>query len=279
VHSDTKAAGLSYITVSRALRQPETVRADTREKIQKTSRSSQVLFSRISLRALQKLSISKGFECCLPSATGPRKPRSKRFGHSSPSKRYLIEQGYNDIVLVSGASENIDQFADRRRGFVDTMRDAGREVTPETIVQFENPATIESGGPLISTVLSRKSPPDAVMFLAELPAQGAMLWCLSNAVRVPEDIAIAGFGDLSHSALLPVPMTTVQIRGRAIGERTAEIICKGKAHELIARRIRDQAESGDCWRGSLCLSHAYPRSGSAIRSGFGQRLPLGSRRA
>jgi len=151
--------------------------------------------------------------------------------------RYLIEQGYNDIVLVSGASENIDQFADRRRGFVDTMRDAGREVTPETIVQFENPATIESGGPLISTVLSRKSPPDAVMFLAELPAQGAMLWCLSNAVRVPEDIAIAGFGDLSHSALLPVPMTTVQIRGRAIGERTAEIICKRLQGEESGRLV------------------------------------------
>ena len=138
--------------------------------------------------------------------------------------RYLIGEGYRNIVMVGGASKNNDQASDRTRAFVDTMRAAGRTVGPETIVEFENPATIESGGPLISALLARKNPPDAVFFLAELPAQGAMLWCLSNGVRVPEDVAIAGFGDLSHSALLPTPMTTVQIRGRAIGERAAEIV-------------------------------------------------------
>jgi LacI family gluconate utilization system Gnt-I transcriptional repressor len=314
----SKAAGLSYITVSRALRQPETVRADTREKIQKTiselgyvpNLAARSLLSKRSgmigvvvpilasslfadfAQGVTKTLDKQGLRMLLAVSNWSPKAEEQAvrtfiaqqadaiiltgFSHTDRTRkmlaqygrpiveswnisdtvidsavgfdnyaaaaemtRYLIEQGYNDIVLVSGASENIDQFADRRRGFVDTMRDAGREVTPETIVQFENPATIESGGPLISTVLSRKSPPDAVMFLAELPAQGAMLWCLSNAVRVPEDIAIAGFGDLSHSALLPVPMTTVQIRGRAIGERTAEIICKRLQGEESGRLVDD----------------------------------------
>ena len=71
--------------------------------------------------------------------------------------------------------------------------------------------------------MQRATPPDAVFFLAELPAQGAMLWCMSHGVRVPEDVAIAGFGDLSISYLLPVPMTTVRIRGHAIGTHSAKL--------------------------------------------------------
>lgn len=298
----SKAAGLSLITVSRALRQPETVRADTREKIQKTivelgyvpnlaarsltSRKSDMigvvvpilassLFSDFAegvtseldkhgLRMLLAVSnwspeteeeavrtfiarqadaiILTGF--CHTEATrkmldrfpGPvieawnvsDKVIDSAVGFNNHKAtvemtRYLIEKGYDDIVMIGGSSTNNDQAADRARGFIDAMTEAGRHVGAETCVEFDNPATIESGGPLIQSLLNRPRKPDAVFFLAELPAQGAMLWCLSNGIDVPKDIAIAGFGDLSHSALLPVPLTTVRIKGRAIGERAGEI--------------------------------------------------------
>lgn len=306
----SKAAGLSLITVSRALRQPETVHADTRERIQKTivelgyvpnlaarslvSKRSDMIGVVVPILAsslfadfaqgVTKTLDSHGLRMLL--AVSNWSPEAEEeavrtfiarqadaiiltgFSHTEATRkmlerfdgpvveawnvsdsvidsavgfdnyaaaaeltRYLIEKGYGNIVMVGGASKNNDQAADRTRGFIDAMRAAGRSVGADTIVEFDNPATIESGGPLIKSLLERESPPDAVFFLAELPAQGAMLWCLSHGVRVPEDIAIAGFGDLSHSALLPVPMTTVQIRGRAIGERAAEIVferLKGK---------------------------------------------------
>ena len=299
----SKAAGLSLITVSRALRQPETVHADTRERINKTiaelgyvpnlaarsltSKRSDMIGVVVPILAsslfadfaqgVTKTLDAHGIRMLL--AVSNWSPEAEEdavrtfiarqadaiiltgFSHTDATRkmlerydgpiveswnmsdnvvdsavgfdnysaaadmtRYLIGEGYRNIVMVGGASKNNDQASDRTRAFVDTMRAAGRTVGPETIVEFENPATIESGGPLISALLARKNPPDAVFFLAELPAQGAMLWCLSNGVRVPEDVAIAGFGDLSHSALLPTPMTTVQIRGRAIGERAAEIV-------------------------------------------------------
>jgi LacI family gluconate utilization system Gnt-I transcriptional repressor len=298
----SKAAGLSLITVSRALRQPETVHADTRAKVQKTiselgyvpnlaarsltSKKSDMigvvvpilassLFSDFTegvtsaldkhdLRMLLAVSnwspeieedavrtfvarqadaiILTGF--CHTDATrkmldrfpGPvieawnvsDKVIDSAVGFNNyqatvEMTRYLIEKGYGDIVMVGGSSTNNDQAADRTRGFIDTMKAAGRPVGPETIIEFDNPATLETGGPIVQSLLNRAKTPDAVFFLAELPAQGAMLWCLSNNVDVPQDIAIAGFGDLSHSALLPVPLTTVQIRGRAIGERAGEI--------------------------------------------------------
>ncbi|EAR51854.1 probable DNA-binding, LacI family, regulator [Oceanicola granulosus HTCC2516] len=298
----SKAAGLSLITVSRALRQPETVRPDTREKIQRTidelgyipNLTARSLVSQRSdmIGVVVPILASSLFADFAQGITGALDPHGQRmllavsnwspekeeaavrtfiarqadaiiltgFSHTEATRkllerypgpvveawnlrdgaigsvvgfdnhaaaaeltRYLIDAGYREIVMVGGAARHNDQAADRTRGFCDAMRAAGRALRPDSVVEFDNPATIESGGPLIQSLLERPNPPDAVLFLAELPAQGAMLWCLSNGVDVPGQVAIAGFGDLSLSALLPVPMTTVRIHGREIGRRAAEV--------------------------------------------------------
>lgn len=307
----SRASGLSLITVSRALRQPDTVHADTRARIQRTieeigyipnltarslvsQRSGMIgivvpiiassLFADFAQGANQVLE-PKGHQMLL--AISDWSPRIEEeavrtfiarqadaiivtgFSHTEATRkmlgtfagpvveawnlrdnvmdsavgfdnyagavdmtRHLIERGYRNMVLAGGASSDNDQAQDRTRGFIDTMRAAGLGVDDNTLVACDNPATIKGGVTLIQTLMARKQKPDAVFFLAELPAHGAMMWCLSNGVSVPDDIAIAGFGDLSLSALLPVPMTTVQIKGRAIGEQSAQLVMdrlEGKA--------------------------------------------------
>lgn len=146
------------------------------------------------------------------------------FEASATMTRYLIDKGYRNIATVGGAFDNNDQATDRQAGFLHTMKEAGRAVPPENILALPNPTTIESGGALILSLLARPNPPDAVFFQAELPAQGAMMACLARGIRVPEDVAIAGFGDLSISRLLSVPMTTIKVRAEDIGRRAAELV-------------------------------------------------------
>lgn len=146
------------------------------------------------------------------------------FEASATMTRYLIDKGYRNIATVGGAFDNNDQATDRQAGFLHTMKKAGRAVPPENIRALPNPTTIESGGALILSLLARPNPPDAVFFQAELPAQGAMMACLARGIRVPEDVAIAGFGDLSISRLLSVPMTTIKVRAEDIGRRAAELV-------------------------------------------------------
>ncbi|UWQ19817.1 LacI family DNA-binding transcriptional regulator [Jannaschia sp. M317] len=314
----SRAAGLSLITVSRALRQPETVRADTRERIQQTiaelgyvpNLTARSLVSKRSdmIGVVVPILASSLFSDFTQGVTGQLDAHGLRmllavsnwspaaeeaavrtfiarqadaiiltgFSHTDATRamlarydgpvveawnmsdtvidsavgfdnyraagdmtRYLIDRGYREIVIVGGAAQNNDQAADRLRGFEDAMRDAGRTLAPEAIIEFEHPATIEAGGPAIKALLARETPPDAVFFLAELPAQGAMLWCLSNGVRVPQDVAIAGFGDLSLSSLLPVTMTTVNIPGRTIGERAAELVFDRLQGSEAEREVHD----------------------------------------
>lgn len=301
----SKAAGLSLITVSRALRQPETVHPDTREKIRRTiedigyvpnlvaralvsQKSDMVgvvvpvlhssLFADFTQGAANVLRshglqmllgvsdratnheeeavrtfiarqadaiIVTGFthtDACRKMLTNFGGPVVEtwnlrdeavdivvgydNFLAAADMTRYLINKGYQEIVMVGGTFDNNDQATDRHDGFLAAMREAGREVKPDSIVAVPNPTTIESGADLIMSLLARPVKPDAVFIQAELPAQGAMLACLSQGIRIPEDIAIASFGDLNLSALLPVPLTTIKVRSSEIGKRTADMVIK-----------------------------------------------------
>lgn len=138
--------------------------------------------------------------------------------------RYLIGREYREIAVVGGDFENNDQAADRLEGFRATMREAGRFVSPSNIVSVPTPTTMERGREVMLSLMRRKRPPDAVFFHAEIPAHGAVMACLSQGISIPEKVAIAGFGDLSLSSLLPVPLTTIKIRSHEIGERAAQLV-------------------------------------------------------
>jgi LacI family gluconate utilization system Gnt-I transcriptional repressor len=138
--------------------------------------------------------------------------------------RYLISKGHRSIAVVGGDFDNNDQAADRYAGFVEVMREEGLMVPPEHVIEIPNPTTVQSGRDALLKLMSAAEKPTAIFFHAELPAHGAIMACLSEGIRVPEDIAIAGFGDLSLSEMLPVPLTTVKVDAVGIGRRTGALI-------------------------------------------------------
>lgn len=161
------------------------------------------------------------------------------FGAAAAMTWYLIDKGYQEIAVVGGDFENNDQAVDRRNGFVHAMRARGRPVREEFVVSVANPTTLESGREAIAKLLAGPVKPNAVFFQAEIPAHGAMMYCLSEGISVPKDVAIAGFGDLSLSAMLPVPLTTIRINARQIGETAAHMVLQRLRGDPAAERIID----------------------------------------
>ncbi|HEV7277502.1 MAG TPA: LacI family DNA-binding transcriptional regulator [Devosiaceae bacterium] len=159
---------------------------------------------------------------------------------SSDMTRYLIEKGYREIALVGGQFGNNDQAVDRYNGFMAAMSEAGRSVRPDLVISVPTPTTMESGRDVMLDLMARRNPPDAVFFHAEIPAHGAYLACLSQGISIPETVAIAGFGDLKLSPLLPVPMTTVKIKSEEIGRRAAEcVVARLRGEDEEAGRMVD----------------------------------------
>lgn len=154
------------------------------------------------------------------------------FQASAVMTRYLLSRGYRQIAMVGGAFENNDQAVDRRDGFLSAMSEAGIQVPDEHIVSVPNPTTIASGKEALWQLMDGSRKPDAIFFQAEIPAHGAMMACMAHGISVPGDVALAGFGDLSLSEHLPVPLTTVRLRAHEIGSRAARMVLADLAGKL-----------------------------------------------
>lgn len=161
------------------------------------------------------------------------------FTASADMTRYLIARGYKEIAMVGGAFENNDQAVDRHAGFLSAMAEAGRVVRDGFVVSVPNPTTMASGAAAMHALLDGPVKPDAVFFQAEIPAHGAVMACMARGISIPGDVAIAGFGDLNLSALLPVPLTTVRIKAREIGERSAQMVLDRLAGAEISMASQD----------------------------------------
>jgi LacI family transcriptional regulator len=68
--------------------------------------------------------------------------------------------------------------------------------------------------------------PDAVFCYNDPVAAGAIKAILEAGIKVPEEIAIIGAGNVHYSDLLRVPLSTVDQGSSLIGERAAELLAQ-----------------------------------------------------
>jgi LacI family gluconate utilization system Gnt-I transcriptional repressor len=96
---------------------------------------------------------------------------------------------------------------------------------------------------LSSGVPSRFTPskPDlrAIFCSSDLLAQGVLIEAAVRGLRVPEDLAVCGFGEADFAAYLRPSLTTVHIDGERIGAMAAQLILKRCGGSLVEQPIID----------------------------------------
>jgi LacI family transcriptional regulator len=103
---------------------------------------------------------------------------------------------------------------DRLDGYLDALRDFRLPHSPELIV--EGDWSEESGAQAMRRLLAAK--PDAVFAANDSMALAALRVLGENGLRVPEDVALAGFDDIPAAAAADPPLTTVRQPIRRLGE-------------------------------------------------------------
>jgi len=73
-------------------------------------------------------------------------------------------------------------------------------------------------------LLALDPPPDGVFCYNDPVAAGAMKAALEAGLRVPEDLAVVGAGNVHYSDLLRVPLSTVDQSSSLIGEHAADLL-------------------------------------------------------
>ena len=137
--------------------------------------------------------------------------------------QHLLERGVTPAYLGSSQPLRNSAIADRQRGYVDAMAEAGK---PPLLIPVEGLAALGDTERFGYEALSR--------FLASNKATSKLsgLWCATDSIAVGamkaltvagrrpgEDILVAGHDDLPFSAFLNPSLTTVRQPKGAIGER------------------------------------------------------------
>lgn len=132
--------------------------------------------------------------------------------------RYLTERGHKKIGYLSG-DFRIQNFRARERGFFRALDEAGLGFDP--LWRIELGTTLERAYEDMKAKLAnipQADLPTAFFADNDVLAVGALRALAEAGVRVPEDVSIIGFDDLSIGAFSTPPLSTVHVLKHEVGE-------------------------------------------------------------
>ncbi|MFC9175044.1 LacI family DNA-binding transcriptional regulator [Streptomyces sp. NPDC012389] len=142
--------------------------------------------------------------------------------------RHLIEDhGLRRLAFVGGEDDSPDAVA-RFHGFRQACQEAGLPV-PSRPELSTGTLTQAEGARAADALLDRSEGtgverPEAMLFVNDQMAMGALQALERRGVRVPEDIAVTGFDGIPLSRIVRPPLTTVRQPIRQLGEQAVELL-------------------------------------------------------
>lgn len=157
---------------------------------------------------------------------------------SHAAVKHLIELGHRRIAHITGPRSFLCT-EERLRGYRAALDEAGIPLDPSLIVHgdFSTP----TGETCASALFTRADPPTAIFAANDESAYGVMAAAEKHGVRIPEDVALVGFDDITPSALTRPALTTVRQpfyeMGRAAIEQLISILEASRWHGSAPQRL------------------------------------------
>jgi DNA-binding LacI/PurR family transcriptional regulator len=119
---------------------------------------------------------------------------------------HLLKLGHQRIVFLAGPTA-APWAQERFEGYRRSLRAAGIDLNEKLV--FQAGRTIEDGARATAQILKEHSRATAIQAVSDPVAIGAAQVLLDHGLSIPQDVSIAGFGNIALSDWLRVPLTTV----------------------------------------------------------------------
>ncbi len=150
---------------------------------------------------------------------------------------YLIEKGYTRVAYY-GAGMNLEISKNRFNGYKDAILKHGLQFDPSLTYICDNRDDAESITP---EVLQQEMPPNGFFAVNDDTAIGILYTAKRMGFKVPEEIGICGFTNGQRAVACDPMLTTVEQRGKRVGEEAASILIdKVEGHidsEQVVKRV------------------------------------------
>ena len=134
--------------------------------------------------------------------------------------RHLIEQGHRRIIALTG-SQTVTTAADRVTGYQRALAESGLE---DQIKVYYGAFAVESGYEMTQEALALDPPPTALFAANNFIAVGAFRAVREAGLRVPDDISVVAFDDLTEANIIDPFLTVVSQPAYEIGSRATALL-------------------------------------------------------
>ena len=132
--------------------------------------------------------------------------------------RHLLAKGYRRFAAIT---LNDPRGLRRCASLIAELDRHGADPVP--VKTLPAPATLETGRLGLQQLLEEGAP-QIVVCSSDTIAQGVLAEAASRGLRIPQDLAVMGFGDLSSAAQVFPALSTVSVDGSTIGHQVADAL-------------------------------------------------------
>ncbi|KQP23081.1 LacI family DNA-binding transcriptional regulator [Pseudorhodoferax sp. Leaf267] len=143
---------------------------------------------------------------------------------------YFRAKGWQHVGIATAGDPRALQ---RKAGFEAAF---GATVPTATVPA---PSSLQRGRQALAELLAREPRLQAVSCSSDQLAQGVLVEAQARGLRVPQDLAVCGFGNADFAAHLLPTLSTVLIDGPAIGRMAAQLVLARCRGETVAQPIVD----------------------------------------
>ncbi len=143
--------------------------------------------------------------------------------------QHLIEQGYKRIAYFN-SPDNLHYSSARLKGYTDAVKKHG--LFDESLIFKSRGMKFKDGIELADKVLDRIDDIDAIAVCDDVVAIGIMHELQKRGIKIPDDVAITGFGGSIINTMVTPEITTVDFPKVEIGMQAATLIMNKINHNM-----------------------------------------------
>lgn len=136
--------------------------------------------------------------------------------------RYLTSLGYRRLGYVGTSHDTANAATERLNGFCKAVEGAGGVVDKQLCLH--DTATYYPGFYGTEQLLATSERSECIFYQNDAMAFGGLQYCTSKGLSVPEDIGIAGWGDLPIASVMNRRLTSCHVPHLRLGQKAAEMM-------------------------------------------------------
>ncbi|ALN62088.1 bacterial regulatory s, lacI family protein [Lysobacter antibioticus] len=182
------------------------------------------------------------------------------YGGARAMVEHLVDCGHRRIAFIAGPEDNFDAH-ERLRGYREALArllpDASEWVLPG---QFDEASGHRAG----QALLAAPQRPDAVFAANDMMALGCLFSFVQAGLKVPDDIAVAGFDDIPLARYVHPTLTTMRVNIAELGARAARLLLTQLGTEAAAQEQQpsmDEPRQSEPLRPELIVRESGVRRG------------------